>query len=482
MADRPKPPSLERLSEAMLGRLPGTVAGPGYDRTYAQMGVVHIGVGAFHRAHQAAFFDDILSSGDRRWSIIGLSLRSPAAEQALQPQDGLYTLIERSAAGETLRVRGAIQSVATVAGRERLALDVLAAAQTQLVSLTISEKGYAPETADLRADVPTTAAGFLAKALERRRNAGLAPFTVLSCDNLDDNGARVRALVLDAASRIDPRLAGWIERNGAFPSGMVDRITPATTPEARRFLENRLGYRDEAMVTTEHFRQWVIEDRFAGPRPDFAAAGVQVVADVIPWQAAKLRLLNAAHSALAYLGGLGGFATVDEAIGWPPLRAYVGRLWDEASSTLSPTPGLDIDAYRQALLRRFENPHLRHRLSQIAMDGSQKLPPRLLATIERRLAAGRSIDALALAVAAWIRWSLGVDEAGVRFEVEDPRAPDLARMLEGADTAAEMVASMLADRAIFSPALAASPILAETLTKKLEILLKNGARAAIAAI
>jgi fructuronate reductase len=463
----------------MLGRLPDAVAGPGYDRTYAQMGVVHIGVGAFHRAHQAAFFDDILRAGDRRWSIIGLSLRSPAAEQALQPQDGLYTLIERSAEGESIRVCGAIQSVATVAGRERLALEVLAAPQTHLVSLTITEKGYAPETADLREAAPTTAAGLLAKALQRRRAAGLAPFTVLSCDNLDDNGARIRALTVEAASGIDPVLAAWIEREGAFPSGMVDRITPATTPEARRFLENRLGYRDEAMVTTEHFRQWVIEDRFAGPRPDFAAVGVQVVDDVIPWQTAKLRLLNGAHSALAYLGGLAGFATVDDAIGWPPLRAYVGRLWDEAATTLTPTAGLDICAYRAALLKRFENPHLRHRLTQIAMDGSQKLPQRLLATIERRLAAGQPVDALALAVAAWIRWQLGVDEAGARFEVEDPRAADLARVLQGANTAAGMVAAMLADRAIFSPALAENPIFGRTVGRQLESLLSHGARATI---
>ena len=463
----------------MVGRLPGVVAGPGYDRTYAQMGVVHIGVGAFHRAHQAAFFDDILRAGDRRWSIIGLSPRSPAAEQALRPQDGLYTLIERSARGETIRVRGAIQSVAAIAGRERLALDVMAAPRTHLVSLTITEKGYVRETADLRKAVPTTTAGFLATALERRRAANLTPFTVLSCDNLDDNGARIRALTLDAASRIDPGLATWIERNGAFPASMVDRITPATTPEARRFLENRLGYRDEAMVTTEHFRQWVIEDRFAGPRPDFAAVGVQLVADVTPWQTAKLRLLNAAHSALAYLGALAGFATVDEAIGWPPLRAHIGRLWDEATTTLSPTAGLDIDAYRAALLKRFENPHLRHRLTQIAMDGSQKLPPRLLATIEQRLAAGESIDALSLAIAAWIRWQLGVDEAGARFEVEDPRAADLARALEGANTAAEMVASVVADKTIFPRPLARSPIFARNIGHQLEGLLNHGARATV---
>jgi len=335
-----------------------------------------------------------------------------------------------------------------------------------------------PETAD----VPTTAAGFLAQALSARRAAGLSPFTVLSCDNLDDNGARIRALVLEAASRIDPVLATWIERNGAFPSSMVDRITPATTPDERAALEAQLGYRDEAIVTAEHFRQWVIEDRFAGPRPDFAAVGVQVVSDVIPWQAAKLRLLNGAHSALAYLGALAGFTCVHEAIGWPPLRAYVRRLWSEAASTLKPTPGLDLGAYQDALLKRFDNPHLAHRLTQIAMDGSQKLPPRLLATTEDRLAAGASIDALALAVAAWVRWQRGVDEAGAPFKVEDPRAAELARSLAGANTAAEMVAAVTAERAVFSASLAANPVFIEALTRQLDSLLSEGAQATIEAV
>jgi fructuronate reductase len=471
------PSSFERLNRAMLDRLPAGVERPAYDRARVASGVVHIGVGAFHRAHQAAWFDEILSQGDPRWGIQGVSLRSPTAERALNPQDGLYTLVERSAEGETIRVRGAIKGVITAAGREREVIAAIAAAETHLVSLTITEKGYVAETAD----VPTTAAGFLARALAGRRAAGLAPFTVLSCDNLDDNGARIRALVLEAASRIDPTLATWIEQNGAFPSSMVDRITPATTPDEKAALEAQLGYRDEAIVTAEHFRQWVIEDRFAGPRPDFAAVGVQVVSDVVPWQAAKLRLLNGAHSALAYLGVLAGFTYVHEAIAWPPLRAYVRRLWSEAASTLTPTPGLDLDAYRDALLKRFDNPHLAHRLTQIAMDGSQKLPPRLLATIEDRLAAGGSIDALALAVAAWVRWQLGVDETGAAFTVEDQRAAELARSLAGANTAAEMVAAVTTERAVFSAALAANPRFIQGVSRQLESLLSAGTRVTVEA-
>jgi len=473
------PLSRERLNGAMMDRLPAGVARPAYDRARIATGVVHIGVGAFHRAHQAAWFDEILGQGDLRWGVQGVSLRSPTAEQALNPQDGLYTLVERSADGETIRVRGAIAGVITAAGREHEAIAALAAPETSLVSLTITEKGYVPEPAN--SGVPSTAAGFLARALSERRAAGLAPFTVLSCDNLDDNGARIRALVLEAAGRIDPALARWVERNGAFPSSMVDRITPATTTDEKAALEAKLGYRDEAIVTAEHFRQWVIEDRFAGPRPDFAAVGVQVVSDVIPWQAAKLRLLNGAHSALAYLGALAGFTYVHEAIGWPPLRAYVRRLWSEAASTLKPTPGLDLGAYQDALLKRFDNPHLAHRLTQIAMDGSQKLPSRLLATTRDRLAAGASIDALALAVSAWVRWQRGVDEAGATFKVEDPRAAGLARSLAGANTAAEMVTAATADRAIFSASLAANPVFIQSVTRNLESLLHKGTRATIEA-
>ncbi len=470
------PLSHERLNQSMLGRLPAAIGRPAYDRSKVMPGVAHIGVGAFHRTHQAAWFDEILSLDDPRWGIQGISLRSPTAEQALQPQDGLYTLIERSVDGETIRVRGAILGVITAAGREREAVAALAAAE--LVSLTITEKGYAPETAE----APTTAAGFLAGALAQRRAAGLAPFTVLSCDNVDDNGVRIRALVLEAAARTDPALARWIEQYGAFPSSMVDRIAPATPLEEKALLESQLGYRDEAIVTAEHFRQWVIEDRFAGPRPAFEDVGVQVVTDVVPWQAAKLRLLNGAHSALAYLGALAGFTYVHEAIGWPPLRAYVRRLWSEAASTVAPTPpGLDLDAYQEALLKRFDNPHLRHRLTQIAMDGSQKLPPRLLATIRDRLTAGQPIDALPLAVAGWIRWLLGVDEAGARFTVEDPRAAALAQALKGANTAAEMVGAVTADRTIFSANLATNPLFAQAITRQLESLLRKGARGTIEA-
>jgi fructuronate reductase len=466
------PLSLERLSAAMLGGLPAGIGRPTYDRAMVRPGVAHIGVGAFHRAHQAACFDDILELGDPRWGIQGVSLRSPGAEETLRPQNGLYTLVERWAEGETVRVRGAIQGVITAAGREPEAIAALAAAD--VVTLTITEKGYASG--------PDTAAGFLAKALSERRASGLAPFTVLSCDNLDDNGGRIRALVLEAAAGLDAGLATWIERNGAFPSSMVDRITPATTTAERAALEARLGFRDEALVTTEHFRQWVIEDRFSGPRPDLASVGVQLVSDVIPWQAAKLRLLNAAHSALAYLGALAGFTFVHEAIGWPPMRAYVRRLWGEATPTLTPTPGLDLEAYQDALLTRFENPHLHHRLAQIAMDGSQKLPPRLLATIEHRLAAASSIDALALAVAGWMRWQLGVDEAGARFTVEDPRAGEIAGALEGANTAAEMVAAITGDPAIFSASLAANPLFVESVTGQLDAILRNGVRATIDAV
>ncbi|HYE44870.1 MAG TPA: mannitol dehydrogenase family protein, partial [Caulobacter sp.] len=440
-----------RLSPAALESLPADVARPAYDRSAAGAGVVHLGIGAFHRAHQAVVFDDLLAAGDPRWMVRAASLRSPDVRDQLAPQDGLYTLVERDGAGERLRVIGAVREV-LVAPEDAAAL-VEALAAAHLVTLTVTEKGYHldPASGALREDepeivaeaaggIPTTAPGFLVAALALRRERGLAPFTALSCDNLPANGRRLEAAVLALAGRRDPALSDWIARHGAFPVSMVDRIVPATTAADIDALQARTRLRDEAMVKAEPFTQWVIEDRFAGERPDFAAAGVQLTVDVAPWEEAKLRLLNGAHSALAYLGALAGHETMDAVIAQPAFAAFAERLWDEAAATLRPPPGLDLAAYRRALAGRFANPALAHRTRQIAMDGSQKLPQRLLASIAARLGQGQSIDALALAVAGWMRWQAGRDEAGRTFVVDDPLAartfgpaqsPDPAEAVDG---------------------------------------------------
>ncbi|HYC98701.1 MAG TPA: mannitol dehydrogenase family protein [Brevundimonas sp.] len=480
---------MTRLSEAALPGLPADVAHPAYDRAAVKTGVVHLGIGAFHRAHQAVVFDDALAAGDPRWGVLGASLRSPGVRDQLEPQDGLYTLVVRDGAGEHLRVIGACRGVLVGPEDPGALVAAMADADVHIVTLTVTEKGYRldPATGELLVDdpdvaadladisAPRTAPGFIVAALNVRRAAGLKPFTVISCDNLPHNGRRIRAAVLAMARRVEPALADWIAAEGAFPQTMIDRIVPATTSEDISRLEARLGVRDEGMVKAEPFTQWVIENRFAGERPDFAALGVQLTDAVEPWEDAKLRLLNGAHSAIAYLGALSGLEHVHEAVARPALRAYVDALWDEAETTLNPPPGLDIAAYRRELMARFSNPALMHRTRQIAMDGSQKLPQRLLAGAAERLAAGQGIAAIALGVAAWMRWQSGVTESGEVFVVDDPLAARTAELLAGADSDQARVAALLTLSAVFPPALAADPRFVTAVTEASLSLTMHGA-------
>ncbi len=480
---------MTRLSDATLSALPTDVAVPGYDRAQVKTGVVHLGIGAFHRAHQAVVFDDALKGGDLRWGVLGASLRSPGVRDQLNPQDGLYTLVVRDGSDEHLRVVGAGCGV-LVGPEDPVALvAAMAHPEVHIVTLTVTEKGYRldPATGHLLADdpdvvadladiaAPRTAPGFVVAALRARKARGLKPFTVISCDNLPHNGRRIRAGVLAMARRIDPALAKWIETEGAFPQTMVDRIVPATTPDDIAGLAARLGVEDRGMVKAEPFSQWVIEDWFAGERPDFLSLGVQLTHAVEPWEDAKLRLLNGAHSAIAYLGALSGHEHVHEAVAVPTFRAYVEALWDEAQTTLNPPPGLDIPAYREALMARFSNPALMHRTRQIAMDGSQKLPQRLLAGAAERLAAGKGIAALALGVAAWMKWQSGVTESGEGFVVDDPLAAKTAERLAGAEDDASRVLALLGLSAVFPPKLAADGRFAVAVTGAYLSLSRNGA-------
>jgi fructuronate reductase len=433
----------ERLSEATLPLLPDWVRKPG-PRPAPR--VVHLGIGAFHRAHQAVVFDDL------GWGVTGASLRSPAVRDATAPQNGLYSLV----VGDGVRVIGAVREVL---------LDTpdlvarIAAPETRLVTLTVTEKGYLPGS---------RAIAILAQALARRADG----VTIISCDNLPQNGAVLRDAVLAAAGDA----AGWIADHCAFPQTMIDRIVPATEAEDIAALAARIGVEDRAMVKAESFTQWVIEDRFAaGERPDFEAAGVQIAADIAPWEDAKLRLLNGAHSGIAYLGGLAGIEYVDEFVARPEGRRFVEALWDEAETTLTPPPGLDLAEYRAALLRRFAEPGLRHRNVQIAMDGSQKLPQRLLASIAARLERGRGIETLALAVAAWMRWQAGRTDAGAAFAVDDPLAAETARRLRGLHDPEAQARALLGMEAIFPPALAADPRFVEAVTRQLRRLAEQGA-------
>ena len=442
-----------RLSQETLDRLPAGIVRPGYDRSRVTRGVVHLGIGAFHRAHQAAVFEQALAAGDLRWGITGVSLRSAGVRDQLAPQNGLYTLVVRDGDGERLQVIGAVMDVLVAPEDPAAVVAALASADTHIVTLTITEKGYKLDRAtgllqvgdadvahDLASlDTPRTAPGLLVAGLAARHAAGLGPLTILSCDNLPHNGTLLRDAVLAMAGAHDPALRDWIAAAVTFPQTMVDRIVPATTPADIAALANTLGVEDHAMVKAEPFTQWVIEDRFAGERPDLAAFGVQLTDAVAPWEDAKLRLLNGAHSGIAYLGGLAGLDFVHEVVARPEGRAFVEALWDESAATLDPPAGLDIAQYRGALMARFANPALQHRTRQIAMDGSQKLPQRLLAPMAERCAAGLPVDALALAVAAWMRWQSGVTDAGEVFAIDDPMSDRLGKTVRDTGTTQERV-------------------------------------------
>lgn len=446
-----------RLRRATLGLLPAGVGRPDHDLGALESGIVHLGIGAFHRGHQAAMTDRLLAR-DPRWGIVGVSLHSPETRDALAPQDGLYSVSAVDGSGADRRVIGAHTGF-LVAPEDPAAVPArLAHPQTRIVSTTVTEKGYSHDPAtgalreddpDIRHDLlhldrPRSTIGTIVSGLARRRAAGLAPFTVLACDNLPANGRTLRGLVLRFAALVDPALSAWIAEETRFPSTMVDRIVPATTDADRAAVAAALGLEDAWPIVTEPFCQWVIEDDFGLGRPAWEEAGAEFVADVAPFELMKLRLLNGSHSTLAYLGYLMGRETVSAAMAVPALaRLIEAMMTEEVSPTLPPLPGYDLPAYRASLLARFRNPALKHRTWQIAMDGSQKLPQRLLGTIRARLASGAPIERLALGVAAWMRYVTGIDEAGRPIDVRDPMAARLAGLAEAAGPDGGRLATLL---------------------------------------
>ncbi|VDS07015.1 Polyol:NADP oxidoreductase [Paracoccus haematequi] len=446
-------------------------------------GIVHLGLGAFFRAHGAIY---VAQAGG--WGVTGVSLQSPGTRDRLKPQGWAYTALELGPDGEKPQVVTVLRDVLVAPEDPQAVLDAMASPATHIVSLTVTEKGYCHEPStgrlnpghpdirhDLENPLPRSAPGFLVRALAARRAAGLPPFTVLCCDNLPENGRVVRGVVLELARLIDPALADWIRAKGAFPSTMVDRIVPATTPADLDRLEAATGYRDEAPVMHEPFRQWVVEDDFCGPRPAFETVGVQMVADVTPFEHMKLRMLNGTHSSLAYLGYLAGHETIADTMADPVFARLVRGLWgDEIIPALTPPPGEDLAAYADALAARYANPAIRHRTWQIAMDGSQKLPQRILGTIAESRAAGRAVPGLTLAVAAWMRYVSGSDEQGRPIEVRDPLASRLADLWH--DDPAATVKGFLALAEVFPPTLRDDPGFAADLTAALSGLVRDGAR------
>ncbi len=410
--------------------LPGDVKRPAYDRDAQGCGIVHLGIGAFHRAHQAVYTDDAMDAGDRDWAITGVSLRSPEVRDALAPQDGLYTVTTRDGGGDATRLIGAVRRVLVAPEDPAAIVAAIAAPSTRIVSLTVTEKGYwrapggglDPALPDLGGGVPVSLYGFLADGLARRRDASGAGLPTVSCDNLAANGQLLATLLRRVLASRDPGLADWFDAACACPSTMVDRIVPAPTAADRAGIAAHLCVRDEAAVVAEPFRQWVIEDRFAGDRPRWEAGGAEFVADVAPYETAKLRMLNGAHSALAYLGLARGLRFVHEAVADPAIGPLVDRLMrDEAAASFTPAPGQDLSGYAAALMARFANPALNHRLAQIAMDGSQKIPQRWLDTLAARRADGVACPAILRALAAWLDHVRGDGPP-----VDDPDAAALA--------------------------------------------------------
>ncbi|MBV8764824.1 MAG: mannitol dehydrogenase family protein [Hyphomicrobiales bacterium] len=487
--------SLPRLSLRTLGELKPEIRRPGYDIASVGAGIVHLGVGAFHRAHQAIYVDDALAAGELRWGIVAASLRQPDTRDALSTQNNLYTLAANSAEGENLRVIGALRRVIVAPEHPAALLAAMADPTIRIVTLTITEKGYCHDPAtgelneehpDIRADLssprrPRSATGFLVEALRLRRAASIAPFTVVSCDNLPANGETLRRVALRHASLLDADLGAFVAGEVAFPSTMVDRIVPATTDADRVRISDRLCVTDAWPVVTEPFTQWVIEDRFPQGRPRFEEYGAELVDDVAPYETMKLRLLNASHSTLAYLGYLAGYETIAETMADESFaRLVTGLMDEEMGPTLSLPAGAALDAYKRALLERFRNPALRHRTWQIAMDGSQKLPQRLLAGARERIVAGSPIKRIALGVAAWMRYVGGIDEKGALIDVRDPLAGRLRAISEAAGPDAERLAgSLLGVREIFGDDLAQNPSFAGPVTSALELLLRAGAKAAV---
>lgn len=430
--------SLLRLGDGTLDLGSRQLLRPGYRRAQTRIGTVHFGPGAFHRGHQAFFFDRLLEKDAAR-AICAVSLKTASVRDALVPQDGLYTLAELDQA-PTMRVIGAIRELLVAAESPAAVASRLCDPATSIVTMTVTEKGYClgadggldfahPDIAhDLsHPDTPHSLIGWLVRGLELRRARGLPPYLVVSCDNLAGNGPTLRRAVLAFATRRDARLAGWIEETARFPRTMVDSITPATDQALRERVARATGLEDAWPVQRERFAQWVIEEVEYVAQPDWASVGITVSRDVAAYERAKLRLLNGAHSTLAYVGLLAGLQTVAEAMAQPVLRTFIERMMrEDIEPTLDMPQAGALAAYRQSILRRFENPAMQHRLAQIAWDGSQKLPIRILGTVADALRAGRSLARLAVPIAAWMQFVRLRASDGV--EIVDPLAARLTAL------------------------------------------------------
>ncbi|MFK3660407.1 mannitol dehydrogenase family protein [Scandinavium sp. NPDC088450] len=474
--------------------LPDNVQLPQYDRQQLRSRIVHFGFGAFHRAHQALLTDRVLNAKGGDWGLCEISLFSgDVLMSQLRAQDHLYTVLEKGADGNQPIVIGAVHECLNAK------LDSLAAIiekfcepQVAIVSLTITEKGYCIDPATGRLDVtqprivhdlenpaePHSAPGILVEALHRRRERGLAPFTVLSCDNIPDNGHVVKNAVLGMAQKRSPELAEWIAEHVSFPGTMVDRIVPAATEESLAEITATLGVEDPCAISSEPFIQWVVEDNFVAGRPEWELAGAQMVSDVLPWEQMKLRMLNGSHSFLAYLGYLAGYDHISDCMQDEDFRdAALQLMMQEQAPTLRIT-GVDLQAYADSLITRFTNPALKHRTWQIAMDGSQKLPQRMLEGIRVHLERESQWPLLALGVAGWMRYVSGTDENGHAIDVRDPLA-DKIKAIVASSSEDDRVTALLTLSEIFGQDLPQNTRFVTEIQQAWQRLVQQGARQAV---
>ncbi|QAR45631.1 fructuronate reductase [Kosakonia cowanii] len=482
---------MKTIASAML---PASVQQPQYDRSQLRSRIVHFGFGAFHRAHQALLTDRVLNAQGGDWGICEISLFSgDVLMSQLREQEHLYTVLEKGADGNKPIIIGAVNECLNAK------LDTLAAIiekfcepQVAIVSLTITEKGYCIDPASGELDLtqpriehdlkyphePHSAPGILVEALHRRRERGLPPFTVLSCDNIPDNGHVVKNAVLGMAQTRSPELAQWIAEHVSFPATMVDRIVPAATDESLAEIADVIGVFDPCAISCEPFIQWVIEDNFVAGRPAWETAGVQLVEDVQPWEQMKLRMLNGSHSFLAYLGYLAGFAHINECMQDAAFREAARQLMlNEQAPTLR-IKGVNLNAYADSLLERFANPALKHRTWQIAMDGSQKLPQRLLDGIRIHLQRQSDWPLLALGVAGWMRYVSGVDDAGETIDIRDPLADKIRAIVE-TSSSDERVTALLTLKEIFGNDLPHNPVFVDAVSQAWHAIETLGAHGAV---
>jgi mannitol 2-dehydrogenase len=488
---------MNQLNASTLGSLDSRVTVPAYDRGRVTGGIVHFGVGGFHRAHQAMYVDTLMNAGEALdWGITGVGLLpgDRRMRDALKGQDCLYTLVVKDPDGTMHpRVVGSIVDYLFAPDDPEAVLALMSDPATRIVSLTITEGGYLVNQAtgefdagdpSIQADlaegaVPTTAFGFIVEALRRRRAAGVEPFTVMSCDNIQGNGEVAHKMIGAFARLKDAELAAWFEQNVTFPNSMVDRITPVTTDADRAELAEQFGVEDAWPVVCEPFTQWALEDRFPAGRPPYDHAGVQLVPDVTPYELMKLRLLNASHQALCYLGYLAGYRYAHEVcqdeLFTDFLLAYMD---DEGTPTLEPVPGVDLDAYKHQLIERFANPEIRDTLARLCAESSDRIPKWLVPVIRIQLANGGPVSRSALVVASWARYAEGVDEEGEPIEIVDRRKE--AVMARAAEQRTDPLA-FLRDPDLFGDLVDDERFTAEY-TAALASLHEHGARATLEAL